>query len=367
MKSTLFTIAFSLFAFVCYAQSDYNGYPQLKAKAIKANYKIGNDWIIGNWIISPHLKCDSLIIPLRADSEAFSFYTDCDSISFELKPGETTFFYVMLPDKDPAFTAVKGIKPSQSPLEFDNGSRNAELTFWYEENKNNEYLNRLRAKYPLDSLIQNAANDTEKALKILNWVHKQWKHNGNNTPKKNDAISILEEVKTGKNFRCVEYGIVTTACLNAVGLKARTLSLKTKDVETTRSGAGHVLLEVYLNDLAKWVMLDGQWDAMPVLNNAPLNAVEFQKAIAENYQNLEIRSISGANKRYYVDWIYPYLYFFSFSFDNREGVDKRERVQDKMALMLVPKGAKNPTVFQIKSKINYCLYTNSINDFYGKP
>lgn len=66
-----------------------------------------------------------------------------------------------------------------------------------------------------------------------------------------------------------------------------------KNVETTKYGAGHVLLEVYLNDLKKWALLDGQWDAVPMINNIPLNAVEFQKAIVENYEGLDIRSSSA--------------------------------------------------------------------------
>lgn len=60
----------------------------------------------------------------------------------------------------------------------------------------------------------------------MNWVHHQWRHDGGNEPIKNDAISILEEARTGKNFRCVEYGTVVTACLNAVGLNSRVLGLK---------------------------------------------------------------------------------------------------------------------------------------------
>jgi len=101
-------------------------------------------------------------------------------------------------------------------------------------------------------------------------LHNQWQHNGNNEPHKNDVTSILEEVKEGKNFRCVEYGIVVAACLNSIGLKARQLNLKTKDVETTEYGAGHVVTEVFLNDLKKWMFIDGQFDAMPLLDGIPL-------------------------------------------------------------------------------------------------
>lgn len=364
---TFLTISIFLNALLSCAQTINKDLPLIKARAIKADYKIGDDRVNGSWNISPEIAYDSLFVWCTSPTEKFTFYTDCDSISFDIKLNEVHSFYVLLNDTAHALTVVQGVNPGFTTLAFDKESKNAGLQFWYEENKNNQYLNTLRAKYPIDSIVKDAKNDTERAMKITNWVHNQWKHNGSNTPQKSDAISILEEVKSGKNFRCVEYGIVTSACLNAIGLKARTLGLRMKDVETIRSGAGHVLLEVYMNDLKKWVMLDGQWDAMPVLNDVPLNAVEFQKAIAEHYDQLQIRSLSGTPKRHYVKWIYPYLYYFTFSFDNREGIETRNKVQDKLALMLVPSGAKNPTIFQINSKIDYCLYTNSINDFYGKP
>ena len=40
---------------------------------------------------------------------------------------------------------------------------------------------------------------------------------------------------------------------------------------------------------------------MPVLNGIPLNAVEFQQAIAENYNALEIKTLSGTSKRFYIN------------------------------------------------------------------
>ena len=146
------------------------------------------------------------------------------------------------------------------------------------------------------------------------------------------------------------------------------LALKTKEVETTPYGAGHVLLEVYLKDLGRWVLMDGQWDAMPVLNGMPLNAAEFQQAIATNYEALEIRSLSGTSKAAYTRWVYPYLYYLDVKFDNREGVELKKELQGgKPSLMLVPQGAKEPTVFQQKRHINNVVYTRSLADFYAPP
>ncbi len=368
MKTIISTFLLCFFTLFTFGQLTHHGIPVIKASHVKADYRVGNDWVKGSWNISPHIVSDSLIIPCHTQCEDFVFYTDQDSISFKLTNEQVQKFYVAVNDTAFALTIVKAVKPHYTALNFNTNAANDTLKFFYEQNENNAYLHLLRSKYPIDSLLSDTRTDTEKALKILHWVHKQWQHNGSNKPTNNDALSILEEVKEGKNFRCVEYGIVATACLNAAGLKARVLGLMTKDVETRQYGAGHVLFEVYLNDLQKWVLADGQWDAMPFLKGIPLNAVEFQQAIANNYDELEIKSSSGTSKRFYINWIYPYLYYFGISFDNREGTNSDKiQIAGKKNLMLVPAGENKPEVFQITWKIDYCLYTSSLKDFYAPP
>jgi len=368
MKVIASTFLLCFLSIITIGQSTHHGIPLIKASYAKADYRVGNEWVKNSWNISPQFKADSLILPCHSNSEDFVFYTDQDSISFKLSSESVHQFYVLLNDTSYALTVVKAVRPNYKALRFDTHSKNDKFNFRYEQNNNNAYLDLLRSKYPIDSLVSGAKNDTEKALRIVHWVHKQWQHNGSNNPKNKDAISILEEAKEGKNFRCVEYGIVATACLNAAGLKARVLALKTKDVETRQYGAGHVLFEVYLNDLQKWALADGQWDAMPALNGIPLNAVEFQLAIAENYNDLEIKTSSGTSKRFYVNWIYPYLHYFEILFDHREGTNiAKKEIDGKKCLMLVPLGENNPVVFQITKKIDNCLYTNSLKDFYAPP
>lgn len=365
-KSLSFLLILLVLAAPAIAQKTYKGLPVIEAKSNKADYKVGSEWVRGNWNVSPQIEIDVMQVPVPNNNLKFTFCTDSDSISFNVKPGKSHKFYVLLNGKDYALTEIKGY--GFEVLKFNKTNKVAAYTLIYEQNQNNAFLNTLREQYNLDEIVKGAANDTERALRMVNWVHNQWDHNGMNQPSKPDALTILAEVKQGKQFRCVEYGTVTAASLNAIGLPARRLGLKTKDVETTQFGAGHVLLEVYLPDLKKWVMLDGQFDVMPVLNNVPLNAVEFQQAIANNYNKLEIRSLSGTSKAQYVNWIYPYLYYFDVRFDNREGVAfQRETVDTKQSLMLIPVGAKQPKVFQITNPLDYCKYTNSIVDFYQAP
>lgn len=352
------------------AQSaSYQGLPVIKAHADRADYRLGREWVRGSWRVAPEASPDVLTLPLHAAQETIVFRTDADSVRYTLKPGESQRFYVLLDDGRYALTELQATAFSATPLRFEQKRPAAPYAFRYETaGPRNAYLTQLRRQYNLDAVVQGATNDADRTLRLLHWVHQQWDHNGSNEPVKKDAISILEEVKLGKQFRCVEYGIVATSCLNAYGLKSRVLALKTKDVETTDSGAGHVLLETWLPDQQKWVLLDGQWDVMPVLRGKPLNAVEFQQAIVSNYKDLEIRSLSGTGKMNYVNWIYPYLYYFDVKFDNREGLElDRTKVEGKSSLMLVPAGAKEPKVFQVKSPIDYCIYTRSADSFYARP
>ncbi|PRY10336.1 transglutaminase superfamily protein [Pontibacter ummariensis] len=365
-KSFKILFALLLLAMPGFAQETYKGLPVIKATANVADYKIGGELVKGTWQIMPELAPDVLQVPVHAQQEKVVFYTNLDSIVFHVQPGEKHQFYVMLNGKDYALTELQGF--GFDGLKFNELQVNPSYSFTYEQNVNNIFLNTLRGKYQLDEVVKGASNDTERALRMVNWVHNQWKHNGANEPSRPDALTILEEVKDGKQFRCVEYGIVATSCLNSIGLPARVMGLKTKDVETTEYGAGHVLLEVFLPDLQKWVMLDGQFDAMPVLHNIPLNAVEFQQAIASNYDELEIRSLSGTSKAQYVNWVYPYLYYFDVRFDNREGMNiARETIKGKSSLMLVPAGAKKPKVFQVKYPMKDYLYTTSPADLYRSP
>ena len=69
----------------------------------------------------------------------------------------------------------------------------------------------------------------------------------------------------------------------------------------------------------------------------------------------------------YADWIYPYLYYFDVKFDNRTGNNFLQFIDGKSSLMLVPPGAKNPTIFQRRGTIGNVIYTNSLGDFYLQP
>lgn len=270
--------------------------------------------------------------------------------------------------------SLLNITPSKriNKISFNKNSIENNCDFIFSDYTNNEYLKKFREQYEIEKLTKNAKNDLEKVLILLDWTNSKWKHSGSNTPSKSDAFVILEEASQGKKFRCVEYAIVVSTALNSIGLLARTLGLKTKDVEKVKYGAGHVVTEVYLNDKNKWIFIDGQTNLIPFIDNVPLNAVELQEAIIESREKIELKSLNKIenekDKNKYIKWVAPYLYYFDTYFDNRKDYKiDYIKCKEKTRLMLVPIGAKEPKVFQRKHPMSNLIYTNSYKEFYKKP
>jgi|GEM_PF-851794 len=238
------------------------------------------------------------------------------------------------------------------PLSFDDTGQEAVPRSW--SVYSSEYLEQLRTEFRLDELVQGCENDFQRVRAVTGWVHSRWEHHGSNQPAQSDPIFILREAAKGQRYRCVEYAIVLSGCLQALGIESRTLNLKTRDCETRPTGAGHVVTEAYLPDLGKWVFADGQSNAVPVLDGTPLNAVEFQQALARNDPGLALPGLSAADAASYRNGVAQYLYYFDVETEGEH-------------IMLGPVGAKQPTLFQRKYPLKITQYTHSVKAFYAPP
>lgn len=273
-----------------------------------------------------------------------------------------------------SFYQLINVSPSSTlkKISFSQELPNPLYQFYYADNLANDYLSELRTSYQIDLLIKEKKSDLEKIMAVLDWTSKQWDHNGSNNPSKQDALTILKEAREGKQFRCVEYGIVATAALNSIGIRARTLGLKTRDVEKVMRGAGHVVSEVYSTELEKWIFIDPQFNILPVANGKPLNGVEFQKAIFNKNTDLKLINLQGELSKEetenYINWVGKYLFYFDVLFDQKTlNSDKFTTINGMTKITLVPVGKKEPRIFQRRYKIDYSYYTHSLNDFYRKP
>ena len=322
------------------------------------------------WNISPHIERDTLTVTCYEPAETLRFRTDRDSLRLQVRAGQTIYFTVRLPDSMNALTVVHGVSPFRQISFGRDKVANDSIRSWYGFQADG-YRDSLRNKYPYTPL--STQDDISRIAAILDWTHRQWKHNGGQSPKKNDAISILDEVKTGGRFPCFAYSIVLAARLNEAGYPARVLYLKGSDVETNKVVPGHVVTEAYIPSLHKWAFLDGQFNAMPMLNGRPLNAVEFQQAATRDFSKLTFYNGvdyngSPMSRKNYAEFVYPYLFFFDYYFDSRSGTTARYNVMGKQGLMLVPKGVKPPEKFgAFDGRIDYVIYTNDEELFYRAP
>ena len=257
-------------------------------------------------------------------------------------------------------------------IEHEPGVTVAGYPFVYADTTGNDYLRELRDGHGLRQVVAGATSDRERALRVLNWSHQQWGGHGKTLPSNGDALTILEEANRGRKFRCVEYATVASAAMSSLGMPSRRLGLKKKTVETAVAGGGHMVAEVWLADEGKWAVVDGEYNLMPVVNGKALNALEFKRALQSDKPVAFVSAAGpvkkGKQKRYH-DFIERYLYYFNVRFDERKLGASYERItfQGKTQLMLVPKGAAEPTRFQRKRTMDKFIYTRSAEDFYAAP
>ncbi|MGC8487462.1 MAG: transglutaminase domain-containing protein [Clostridia bacterium] len=140
----------------------------------------------------------------------------------------------------------------------------------------------LRALIPEPS-----ASAWDTALALLKWVTFRW-HHANAHMEVDDAVECLKRVDTGLRYACVEYSLVLSQALNAVGIPARRVSLRQEDYHVGL-GRGHVVSEAWIDDFGRWVLLDGQnglyWmgkDGRP-LGTADLMRLRHAGAVRPNF------------------------------------------------------------------------------------
>jgi len=155
------------------------------------------------------------------------------------------------------------------------------------ESFENPQLRLLRDEYHLDKLTEGIDEEIEKIILLRNWVKNRWEHG---TPKdvayNFNALDILSRAEKGEKFFCSEYSTVFVQCALSIGLQARYVGLF----------KGHVVAEVWSNDLAKWVVMDVDNDLHYIRNGIPLNALELHDAWVTGKWD-EVQAMVGLKKR----------------------------------------------------------------------
>lgn len=228
------------------------------------------------------------------------------------------------------------------------------------------YYRELREWFELDRRIGRARSELGRARAICTSVHGRWRHSNDDEPSRNDAITILREAAKGRRFRCVQYAVVLSGGLNAFGIPARVVSMMSSDVESRPSGASHVVCEMWLGAMAKWALIDAQENAIVTMDSLPLNCVEIASRLGSPNIRVDIPDLPpGVDPGRYLS---PNGFGSNFCYFQTR-VDQRPTVHpgEGASILLVPKGAVEPKVFQGFAPFTNVIYTRSSSSFYPSP
>ncbi len=183
-------------------------------------------------------------------------------------------------------------------------SEDASLSY----NFNDDSFIILKEKYKIDVIAGNGDN-LSKALNIMRWVSNHIIHDGCSKAQSENALELLEYAynkKSGFGINCAMLSNVLARCLMSVNMHAREVKLIPYSPYDFDS---HRVVQVYINELGKWIMLDPTYSSY-VMNNQGniLNIAEIRLLLADqeevvfnqeiNYNGRKMESDSMFYKEY---------------------------------------------------------------------
>jgi hypothetical protein len=142
-------------------------------------------------------------------------------------------------------------------------------------------LTELRERYKLEEVVKGCTTDLQRMEKLAIWSSQQWTkgHLGKIYPKW-DALEILKlhEDGTPTGGFCQQYNIVFLQACQSFGMVGRCVSIGAGD-HGVNIRSGHEVVEVWSNELNKWVYVDGQaaWYFVDKETRTPLNLLELRE------------------------------------------------------------------------------------------
>ncbi len=211
---------------------------------------------------------------LAAQPAGWELLEDCVTDGFyQLADVGTQYF-------DAAFGAHPGWPDLRARIEANLPPPPVELLRWPRAPLGKPLLSRLDEegeKRLAGRLPARQASAWATAHELLIWVANRWRHIGVNHEPAVDANVVLDRVERGERFACREYTTVLTHALNAVQIPARRISLFRAGYHAG-VGGGHAVTEGWIDDLGKWVLLDGQNGAIwRDRDGTPLGLLELQR------------------------------------------------------------------------------------------
>ena len=112
----------------------------------------------------------------------------------------------------------------------------------------------------------------------------------------NSPRAILSDLRKGGGFaNCGHLSILLTALVRSNAVNARKWRLEGQD---GLGGNTHAVVEIYLPNLGKWVLLDPLYNAYFSRNGEPMGVMELRNALLKgNYQGINIDRVMNQRQR----------------------------------------------------------------------
>jgi len=277
-------------------------------------------------------------------SSKVTFYTDLDSISFNVQPNKNYDFNILLNEIDSTFVRIKY---APSFLETLKGAKEFNLLdnreipeFTYQE-KDNLNLVALRKGFNLDS-VAGTGNEVSKILNVLHWIHRVIPHDGNSeNPQIKNAMSLLTVCKRdNRGLNCRGLATVMNECYLSLGIKSRIITCLPKDPNDTEC---HVINMVYSNDMQKWLWIDPTNDAYVMNEKGELLSIEEVRErlitdkplILNPDANWNFES-STIKEEYLYNYMSKNLYRFECPINSEYDFETTQKGKEMIYLQLLP-------------------------------
>ncbi|SFD14943.1 Transglutaminase-like superfamily protein [Chitinophaga sp. CF118] len=380
IKQLSISLTFMLSAQLLFAQKEL---PVIRATGKSVNIRDGNNFKKNGWTIAPEIKPDIYFTkPIPGKTKKVTFYTDIDSISFDVKTNSHFLFNIVLNNKD---TALTGIMPSYDTLGIlkragkYNYSEKRDLPAFTYQSADNPNLQALKKAFNLDS-IAGGGNEASKILNLLHWIHNLVPHDGNHgNPASMNAMDMIAVCKKDqRGLNCRGLAMTLNECYLSLGIKSRYVTCMPKDSLGVDNDC-HVINMVYLTQQKKWIWIDPTNDAYVMNEKGELLGIEEVRARIVNNKPLILNPEANWNhkvsytKGYYLySYMAKNLYLLETPLNSQFDLETRQAGKTINSVQLIPLDSKKSLDKSVSTnnttKVTWVTYkTNNPDYFWQVP
>jgi len=353
--------------------------PVITASSELVDIKDGKDFNKQSWSISPDYRPD--VYQSNKIGEWVTFYTDQDSISYQIHPDSIYEFVIILNGKDSAYTQIKYVPSYLDVLReaeiYDKGDMTPIPTFSYQDSSAN-VLKTLRKELNLDA-IAGGGNEVSKILNLMHWIHDLIPHDGNNeNPLVKNAMSMISLCKKDeRGLNCRGLATVLNECYLAMGIKSRFVTCMPKD---SIFNDCHVINMVFSQQLNKWIWIDPTHDAYIMDEKGELLGLSEVRKKLINGETIILNPDANWNNKsstlkenYLFEYMAKNLYRFSCPIRSEYDFETFEKGDVKEYVELIPLDGYNqkPKISESYDDDSGVLIktfkTNNPDQYWAKP